>query len=294
MHVPTAEADFDEADAVLDEATGEEAALAEVGVAVFGLEVGGFGVEVESGEVGAFHDFDGVFVDVGVGTDGALVVGFFEVGVEFGGEVEAVVEVAFGESGGTGAVLQAGAGVVEDEGLEGGLEEAAAGVFAIARDDDGAGEVGVAFALEFLEPGAHGGVAGGAAHGVAGVLEVVALFVSPLGAGHAIDDDAVVHVFGDGGEAITELDAVGTGGDAFGVAHGVGTGADAEGVEVGHAAGHVEINDVAGGGDLFGFGAAFEGGGGFAIEQRKDGDAEAGLGDAEDELAAGRIGGEEV
>ena len=236
MHVPTAEADFDKADAVFDETTGEEAALAEVGVAVFGLEFGGFGVEVEGGEVGAFHDFDGVFVDVGVGTDGALVVGFFEVGVEFGGEVEAVVEVAFGEGGGTGAVLQAGTGVVEDEGLEGGLEEAAAGVFAIARDDDGAGEVGVAFALEFLEPGAHGGVAGGAAHGVAGVLEVVALFVSTLGAGHAVDDDAVVHVFGDGGETITELDAVGAGGDAFGVAHGIGTGADAEGIEVGHAA----------------------------------------------------------
>ena len=55
------------------------------------------------------------------------------------------------------------------------------GVLAVAGDDDSSGQVGIALALEFLQPGSHGGMASGTAHGVAGVLEVIALLMRALG-----------------------------------------------------------------------------------------------------------------
>ena len=49
-------------------------------------------------------------------------------------------------------------------------------MLAVTGDDDTAWQRGVALALEFLQPRPHGGVTCRATHGVAGVLQVVALY----------------------------------------------------------------------------------------------------------------------
>ena len=98
-----------------------------------------FFAEVEGVEVFALHDLDGVFIDLGISFDAAVVVGLAEALIELGGEAEAVIKVALAERCGLVAILQAFGRIVEDERLEGSFEESTASVLAVTRDDDRAG-----------------------------------------------------------------------------------------------------------------------------------------------------------
>ena len=161
-------------------------------------------------------------------------------------------------------------------------------MLAASGNDDGSGQIRIALALEFLQPGSHGRVARGSTHRVAGVLKIVSLLVRTLSAAHAVDDGTMMHVFGHGGQTITELDTIRTGRDAFRITHGVGSRHDAKGIEVGHAAGHVQIDDIARSRHLSGLRTPFKGRRAEpAAKHRQHGNSEAGFGNAEDEVSAG-------
>ena len=69
MHVPAAAGDLDEADAVLNQATSEETALAELALAVACLRLARLRSQVEGLEVRALHELEGRFVEFVVGLD---------------------------------------------------------------------------------------------------------------------------------------------------------------------------------------------------------------------------------
>ena len=186
--------------------------------------------------------------------------------------------------------MQTAGRIVQEERLEGRLEETTARVAAVAGDDDGAGEVGIALALEFLQPSPHRGMAGGTAHGVAGVLEVVPLGVGTLRGAERVDDDAAVHRLRAVRQVFAELHALGGGGDGLGGAHRVRPRHHAKGIEVAHAAAHVEVNDPLRRGGLLQLRGRLKGRGHAArretIHHR---DAKAGFREAAGKVTAGEI-----
>ena len=131
----------------------------------------------------------------------------------------------------------------------------------------------------------------GASRRIAGVHEVFPLFVGALGGAERADEGDFVGVFGQQREAVAELDSIGIGGDGLDGSADVGrrVGFGIEGVDVGHAAGHVEVDDMF---RLAATGLEHGGVGGERGVVEKpghrsaDGEAEAGAGGAAEEIAA--------
>ncbi len=177
-------------------------------------------------------------------------IGGAEVAVEIGDELHAGLKFVLGEAGLELDVFETVLGIVDVERAVGGGKKAGAGVAAVVANEDELGQGVVAAALEDVEPGAHGGVADGAAQLVAGVHHVVALLVRALGGGEGVDDGGVVHLLGGQRQELGHADAVGAGLDWLGRAGGFNALLRIPGVEMGLAAAHVEVDDVARGGDL--------------------------------------------
>ena len=112
VHVPATQADFDKAHTVLDEAAGKQATLTKAAVTVLGLNFIRLLTEIKGGEVCTFHDAHSVLVDVGIGADGAVLVGFLKAGVELGREIKTIVKITLIERGDPLAVLKTGARIV--------------------------------------------------------------------------------------------------------------------------------------------------------------------------------------
>lgn len=120
----------------------------------------------------------------------------------------------------------------------------------------------------------------GAAQVVAGVHHISALLVRALDRVHRVDDGDFVHDFSGFGQVVADHDVVGAGGDGFGFAHDFFfLGLRIEGVDVAHAAGHEQINDVLGLGNL-----CCAGGSGFGNADTDHGEQ------VNAEISAGRIG----
>ncbi len=213
--------DLDEADTALDEATGEEAALAEGFAAVGGAQFAGFLGEVEGLEVLGLHHGDGVVIHVGVGLHVAVREGGAELLVEFVGKLHAGLELVLGETLAGSTFLRPFSGLLTKSGAVRGREETGTGMAAVVADEDEVRQGAVAAALEHIEPGAHRGMADGAAQLVAGVHDVVALLVRALGGGERVDDRGVVHLLRRERQVFGDADAVGAGLDGLGRAGGL-------------------------------------------------------------------------
>jgi hypothetical protein len=126
------------------------------------------------------------------------------------------------------------------------------------------------------------------------VHEVVRLLMRGGVRGHRVDDGGVVHLFGDAREILADTHAIGTGLDGL---HRTGDlfviGLRVPGVEMALAAGHVEEDDITGGGGLFRSGGTFTHGERLTAKQMLHGwqhaDAEAGLCHARHHGAAGEV-----
>lgn len=120
------------------------------------------------------------------------------------------------------------------------------------------------------------------AHGVAGVLEVVPLLMSALGAHHAVDDHAVMHLLRHGGQTIAKLHAIGTVGMHFVSPMVSAPGTTPKVSRCVMPPEHEQIDDVARRRHLLGLRAAFKRNGtSLATQHGQHRDTEAGLGDAE-------------
>ena len=95
MHVPAAAGDLDEADAVLDQATSEETALAELALAVACLRLARLRSQVEGLEVRALHELEGRFVEFVVGLDALVRRLTAETGIEFREQASALGHDSF-------------------------------------------------------------------------------------------------------------------------------------------------------------------------------------------------------
>lgn len=205
--------EFDEADATLDEAAGEEAlaaedlGLIEVGLeAVHFLHAVRFTAEVHQFGNGGLHAESGFVVQ-----DGGLDL-FFAGETFLGGEVELAHEVEFASlqvEAGTGRfdVGDRGVAGIEDRALVGCGEEAGIEVIESPRGDQSAvednesGEVLVFGAEAIPHPGAH---AGAALQARSGVEEVVRRGVLGELGGHRLDESEVVGHGGEVGEKVAD------------------------------------------------------------------------------------------
>ena len=294
--VVSAHFDIDVADAAFDEATGKEDSFGEVFSAVAFVDLFGFLGKVEGFEVFAVHEGDRFFEDLIVGPDVLLagVVFGVELLVEESAEGELAVEFLFAGSLESGDVLQSGLGVADGERGDVRLHESGAGVSVAGVDGDERREGWVDASGKFGDPGSGGGMDDGGTLSVAGAHEVASLGVGTLGRSHGVDERELFGVLGELLEAVTEAHAVGFGGDGFDWAGIVGAGVwfRVKGIEVGHAAGHEEVDDA------FGFASAGGrdvgvGGEGAGAEEvcggAPDGQTEAGPGGAGHEAAAGEF-----
>ena len=225
---------------MIDEAAGQQAALAEAVVAVFATQRVGFGAEVEGFQFLALHHLERVVIHVGVGADVFDVVGLGKLAVELLGGVEAAVEALLGEPLVSFDVIDAAFGIIDHERGETAFEETRTGMAAVIADHDAAGQRGIASILKLLQPRAHAGVADAAALGVASVLVVSALLVSALRGCHAADDGQLIHLTGEQRDVIGDADAIDVGVDDLREAHDVRfVRLRVKGVEMAHAAIHV-------------------------------------------------------
>ena len=265
--------DLNKTDAVLDEAAGEEAALAELGAVVV-AERGGFFLEVEvahelgAGEAEGFA-LGGFVVGHGGGFSDALLQGaeeFFPGGDALAGDV-----LGAGEAGG------AGSGVGEVDVAMFSAEEAGAAAGAGVANEHVGGHFGVHGAALMGDDGADGGVAGAAADGACGVDEVGGdgVFVDDVVV-HRADGGDLLHEAGGLGEVLGEADAGDGGFDGgvggagfFGGGFGVAERFGVEGIDLGHATAEPDEDAV------FGFAFGFGDGGG-AVEEGGGGGGEGG------------------
>ena len=275
---------------MLEETPREETALTEGIFAVTLLDRLGLGGEVEGGEVFAAHQLHGVVIHVGVGTYVLLVILLNEGRIELRREIAVKVETLFGHAPGHGAVLQTAFGIADDDGGKTRLEKTRSGVRGKISDDGVSRQGGIVASVELEEPGAHGGVADGAADLVARVHVVVPLLVGTLGRGHRLDHGELFGVAAEEGKIVGELEVVDRGVEALCRSHHRCVGLGVEGVEMGHAAVHVEIDDTLRGGDLLQRGGARPGGAGDSRQGTEGADAEKRFGGTGNEMAAGKIG----
>ncbi len=274
VHVPAAGADFDKTDAALNEAAGEDAALAEF-VAAVGVtqRIRLFG-EAEGFEIISTHECEGLIIELGVGFDVAVGKLATEAGVDLIEEGEAFLEdvlrdVCLG-------VLNAYIRIMDGKRAEGGGEEAVA-VFGTAIDADAGGQRLVAGAVEVLGPSAHVGVLDGAALLITGADEVLAGSMDSGLRGHGTDDGDLVTDLGEFRHGAAELKAA-LGCDGIGWAFSVAM-LGVERVDVAHATDHLKEDA--------GLGLAETGAGG-GIDGASSGGAQRGA--TENAEAEGRLG----
>ena len=177
MGVPAAEAHFDEADAVFDEAACQQATLAEAVLAIGLADLIGFLGQVEGAEILAAHQAHGIVIHVGISFHAAGVVFVLELRVQALRELTAEGEAFLGHALLRAHVLQAGLGIVHHQGAVSLGEETRAGMAAVIAHVHIGRQGGIARALEQAEPGTHARMGDGAAQAEAGVHEVVGLLM---------------------------------------------------------------------------------------------------------------------
>ena len=229
---------------MLDETSGEKAALAEgiVAVAFAGHLV--FATEVESPEIPALHDADGIVIHLGVGPHLLDVVALVELGVELTSEAEALVELLLLHAA-EFRILQSTERVVDRERLVFGLEEPSPAVdAAVGTDVDGSRKVRIKPPFELERPGTDSGVADRGALLVAGVHQVIPLIVGTSGRGQRSHDRELVGLGGEARKQRRNLDVVDGGVDRLRLALVLVPRLGVKGIEVRHAPVHVEVDDV--------------------------------------------------
>ena len=169
MHVPAAAGDLDEADAVLDQATSEETALAELALAVACLRLGRLGSEVEGLEVRALHELEGRFVEFVVRLDALVRRLTAETCIKFGEQASALGHDSFGD---WALGVHEAIGRIENRQRRVSRREPTVTMVRRAIDGNGGWQGLVAGAEEVLSPSPEGRVLDGAALLEAGAHEV--------------------------------------------------------------------------------------------------------------------------
>ena len=241
VHVPATMGDFDEAHAVLDETSGEQAALPELALAIARPRGGRLGGQIEGLEVSALHELEGGLVEFVVSLD-VLVRGLAaEAGVKLrqqGGPLahDGLADRALG-------VQQSVVGIEDRERRIGRREPA---VTMVGRTIDGHGRRQglMAGTEEVLRPGAERGVLHAAALLETGAHEVGRRGVHADLGGHGTDDGDLVADLGGLRQEGCQLH-IALGGDDFAgplARPGLGI----EGVDVGHAPVELQEDHVLG------------------------------------------------
>ena len=149
MHVPSAGLHFHETNSALNKAAGEEAAFAKGTGAIQGFGGLAFAGNVEGLEVFAFHELEGLVVELGIGLYLAAVELVEEAFVKGVQQVNALVKGCFADRGLD--VGETGHGITNWHRSQGGWEESGTGM-GLSGIDVHAARQGALFAEEMLSP----------------------------------------------------------------------------------------------------------------------------------------------
>lgn len=244
--VPAAEGDFDKANPMFDESSGEEAALSEGIPAVAVPENGAFLGEVKGGKIFAFHDAHR-FIEQGSEVPGiGRRIFAMEALVDNIGKAQTSFEVLFTDRWVPAGSFQSLLGIRHDCRGKFGTHPAGSDHVGGAVHGDVSGEGGVRRALQPRDPAADGGVDDCSELAVALVEKIAGLVVISLFGLHRVDRADLPHDLCGPGEIAGDPESVGGGGNPFDWTLDVLAGFEIEGVDVAHPSRHVEENDVCG------------------------------------------------
>ena len=241
MHVPAAFGDFDVANAFFYQTACQQAALAKFAFAILFLQGRRFVIEMEGFQVRAGHDADRFVIELRVALHLGGLKAITESGVELFQHDEAFDHLLW--AGFVLGVLQARVGIEDGQRGKARREEAIA-VLGLAVDADAGGQRLVAGAKEMLRPGTNVGVLDGAALLIAGADNVLTGGMHSCLGTHAADDADLVRLLGQVHHRAAQL-KVALGFDRGFWPLGRAT-LGVQRVDVGHAADHLEEDDVLG------------------------------------------------
>ena len=218
MPVESAVFDFDEAHATLDESACEQHTLTESAGAVEHMGCLAFLAEIKGFEVLRLHQLDGGLECLAVVAHMLLAFGVFliELLVELLAEIELFVKLFLIRVLCRFAVLQACHGIADRKWTVFGLHKSGTWVTATAVHGDVVGDLFAGFAHQLVGPRAWCRVYDARTWGIAGAHEIPSLCVGALSGCHRADQGDLIHLLGEVGQAVTELDAVDIGADGFG------------------------------------------------------------------------------